>query len=454
MRLLPIAFLLFTGCPADKADDTSATDTDADTDADTDSDTDADTDTDTDTDIPEADCVEENGACVLTGTYTESMRLTADKAWLLRSAVLIGDDGASAPTLKIEPGTTIYGEGATNGFLVITRGAKIDAQGTASAPITFTADIAPGGRARGNWGGVVVSGKAPINACEVDAGCEAEGEGGTGLYGGDDPADDSGTLKYVVIQFSGTEISTDNEINGLTLQGVGSGTTVDYIQVHRNLDDGIELFGGTVDLKHLVLSEEGDDFLDWSMGYSGRIQHVLIVQADDAGNHPLELDNSEDDYAATPLTGGIVSNVTIVGSTAIAEDNFGILARRGTGGQFWNFAVTDMSAGCLAIRDAESYARFDAGSLALAYTAFACDTSFEDGDDDGAYSEDAVFAAGTGNMEVDDLKIGADYQPESGSPLLGAGMNPSDPFFDSADYIGAFDGTNDWTAGWTDWSAN
>ena len=109
MRLLPLTFLLFVACTGadDKVDDTSAADTDTDTDADTDTDSDTDADTDTDTDIPEADCVEENGACVLTGTYTESMRLTADKPWLLRSAVWIGDDGASAPTLKIEPGTTI-----------------------------------------------------------------------------------------------------------------------------------------------------------------------------------------------------------------------------------------------------------------------------------------------------------------------------------------------------------
>lgn len=407
-----------------------------------------------DTDTP---CVEENGACVLEGTIAQNMTLTADKAWLLRGPVWFGDD-TNAYTLTVEPGTTIYGEGATNGFLVITRGSKIEAVGTASAPIVFTSDQAAGSRARGQWGGLVLNGRAPINACADGTDpCEAEGEGGTGVYGGSDPADDSGTLKYVRIQFGGTEISPDNEINGLSLQGVGSGTEIDYLQVHRNLDDGVEFFGGTVNVKHLVVTEVGDDSVDWTLGYSGKIQHLLVVQSDDAANHGFELDNNEDDYAAAPQTGGIVSNATLIGSPAVEEDNFGILARRGTAGQFWNFAVTGFSSGCLAIRDEETYGHFTDGTAAIAHSAFACATNFEveaEGEEDVGGTEEAVFAAGTGNVEVPDLGLTADYQPEAGSPLLGAGATPSDNFFDDADYIGAFDGSTDWTAGWTDTSAN
>jgi hypothetical protein len=404
-----------------------------------------------------SDCVEENGACVLEGTINENLTLTADKAWLLRGGVWFGD-GATNVTLTVEPGTKIYGESATDGFLVINRGAKIEAVGTASAPIVFTTDQAVGSRARGQWGGLVLNGKAPINACaDGSSPCEAEGEGGTGTYGGDDPADDSGTLKYVRIEFGGTEISPDNEINGLSLQGVGSGTEIDHIQIHRNLDDGVEFFGGTVNVKHLVVTEVGDDSIDWTLGYSGRIQHALVVQASDAGNYGFELDNNEDDYSATPQTGGIVSNVTLVGSMSIDEDNLALLARRGTAGKFWNLAATGFTAGCLGIRDEETYAHFTDGTAEIAHSAFACTPNFEveeEGEEDVGGTEEAVFASGTGNVEVSDLMLEADYQPSAGSPLLGAGATPADSFFDAVDYIGAFDGTNDWTAGWIDTSDN
>jgi len=403
------------------------------------------------------ECVEEGGACILTGVYTDDLYLTADKPWLLRSLVQIGDD-ASNTTIKIQAGTTVYGESATNGLLVISRGAKIDAEGTASSPIVFTSDQAVGSRARGDWGGIAINGRGIINACaEGTELCEATGEGGTGTYGGNDNTDNSGILKYVVIQFGGTEISTDNEVNGLGLQGVGSGTVIDYVQIHRNLDDGMEIFGGAPNVRHLVSSDAGDDNIDWTLGYQGNIQFALVVQASDAGNHGFELDNNEDDYSALPLTGGIVSNVTLIGSSAIDEDNFALVARRGTSGQFWNVAATGFSAGCLSIRNEETYANFVGGTGAIAYSALACDSNFEleaAGSEDVGGTEDGVFASGTGNIEVSDLMLGANHAPMSGSPLLGAGMAPSGSFFTAANYIGAFDGTTDWTSGWTEYPAN
>ncbi len=438
MRFL-FAILLFplAACTGESPEDTDTSDTDTD-------------------DTASSDCVEENGACVLSGTITEDLTLTADKAWLLRGGVWFGDGSANV-TLTIEPGTTIYGEGASDGFLVINRGAKIQAVGTATAPIVFTSDQPVGSRARGQWGGLILNGRAPINACADGANpCEAEGEGGTGTYGGSDAADDSGTLKYVRIEFGGTEISVDNEINGLSLQGVGSGTEIDFVQIHRNLDDGVEFFGGTVDVKHLVVTEAGDDAIDWTLGYSGRIQHALVVQADDAGGYGFELDNNEDDYAATPQTGGFVSNVTVLGSTAIAEDNFAMVIRRGSAGQFWNIAATAFPAGCLSIRDTETYGHFTSGAAGIHHTALACATNFEEeaeGEEDVGGTEEDVFEAGDGNIETDDLGLSG-FQPAAGSPLLGAGATPPDAFFDDVDYIGAFDGTNDWTAGWTDTADN
>ncbi len=408
------------------------------------------------------DCVEENGACVLSGTYTEDMTLTADKNWLLRSKVEIGDD-QNPVTLTIEPGTTIYGEGASTGMLVITRGAKINAVGRADAPIVFTSDQPVGSRARGQWGGVVINGRAPINACaDGTPDCEAEGEGGMGKYGGSDDADNSGTLKYVRIEFGGIEVSPDNEINGLSLQAVGSGTSIDYIQVHQNLDDGIEWWGGSVDVKHILVTGVGDDGLDWDFGYHGRVQYAVVHQAGDAGNNALEGDNNPDVYDAAPTSAPVFSHLTLIGSTTIPEDNFGILARRGTAGQFWNVAAMDFTVACLAIRDQETFDHYTAGDSAFAHTRFACAQPFEEDaeKETETVTEDQVFEDGTDNQIVDNLKLGStdfanpNYQPGAGSPLLSGGGTPGNPFFDQVTYIGAFDGTTDWTAGWTTHALN
>jgi hypothetical protein len=439
MRSLVFGLSLVAACAGDK--DTSGTDTST---------------------PPPADCVEEGGACVLEGQYTEDMTLTADKPWLLRSLVQIGDD-SSEVTLTIEPGTKIYGESATNGLLVITRGADIVAEGTASAPILFTSDQPEGSRARGDWGGVAINGRAPINACTDGATpCEAEAEGGVGLYGGDDPADSSGVLKYVVIEYGGTEISPDNEVNGLGLSGVGSGTEIDYVQIHRNLDDGIEFWGGTVSVKHLVITAPGDDGIDWDLGWQGKLQFAVVQQGSDAGNMGMETDNNEENHTASPISSPTVSNLTLIGSPAVAEDNFGVLLRRGSSPAMSNVAVDGFSSGCLAIRDQATFDAFAAGQSSLDRVVLACENSFEESPDETETgTEEDVFAAGEGNLTTDDLGLvnpfdlaAPDFRPAAGSPLLGAGQAPSDPFFESVDYIGAFDESNDWTAGWTTRSVN
>lgn len=459
MRYVRLALVLSTvlACNGDKDND-SDTGADADADADADSDADSDADTDTDTDVP-ADCVDEGGACVLEGAYTESMTLTADKPWLLRSLVTIGDDSSDV-TLTIEPGTQIYGESATNGLLVITRGANIVAEGTADAPIRFTSDQAEGSRARGDWGGLVINGYGLINACsDGTTPCEAEGEGGTGRYGGTDNTDSSGSLKYVVIEFGGTEISPDNEVNGLGLQGVGSGTDIDYVQIHRNLDDGVEFWGGAVSVKHLVVTAPGDDGIDWDLGWQGNIQFAVVQQAADAGNMGWETDNNEDDNLASPVSSPTVSNVTVIGEPDIAEDNFGLLFRRGSSPTVTNVAVTGFSSGCLAVRDQATFDAFAAGTASLSHTVLACTNAFEETPDETETgTEEQVFGADATNRLAPDLQltdVGAyDYRPAAGSLLLGAGAAPQGPFFEAADYIGAFDATNDWTAGWTTHAPN
>jgi hypothetical protein len=415
--------------------------------------------TDSGTGDPGALCVD--GVGVLSGEYTEDLTLTADCSWLLSGGVLIGDD-TNETVLTIEPGTTVYGESATNGFLVVRRGSKIVANGTADAPIVFTSDLPAGDRARGNWGGLVINGRAPINACaDGTADCEAEGEGGTGKYGGTDPADSSGSLQYVRVEYGGTEISPDNEINGISFAGVGSGTAVDYVQVHANLDDGVEFFGGNVNVKHIVVSCGGDDGIDWDLGWQGKIQYALVAQCDDAGGYGIEADGNEADHTATPISNPMLSNLTFVGQPAVPEDNFGIVLRRGTGATIANTVVTGFPAGCLAIRDDATYGNLDSGDLALEHVLLGCDEPFEGDDADDILQEEDVFQAGAGNALVDPgltdtaLSADPDFRPTDGSPAASGGAAPSDSFFDSVSYLGAFDPAgSDWTDGWTQFSEN
>jgi hypothetical protein len=453
--LAALGFVPVLGCD-DKGDDSSGEESDGDTDAD------ADTDTDTDTDpIPEAECVDENGACVLTGTYTESMRLTADKNWLLKSGVLIGDDSSDV-TLKIEPGTQIFGESASNGLIIITRGAKIDAQGTATAPIVFTSDQPVGSRARGDWGGLVLNGRGWLNACDTypDTACEAEGEGNTGMYGGDDDHDNSGILKYIVVEFGGTEISTDNEVNGISVQGVGDGTVMDYIDIHNTLDDCIEFWGGAVNIKHVVCTSPGDDGIDWDLGWRGKLQYGVVQQGLGTGNNGIEADNAPKNYSAEPLTHPTISNVTLIGDAAVKGGNFGVLLRHGTHGALTNIAVQSFPGACLSIRDEEVFAAFK-GDSSIDHTVMACDAPFEvDPKADHSAAMQSIFEAGTGNSIVGDLGItdptnfaSPNFTLESASPLKTGGEAPGDSFFDAAAYIGGFD-TTDWTAGWTHHAAN
>jgi hypothetical protein len=263
------------------------------------------------------DC--EDNLCVLTGTITEDYTMTANNAYLLRGGVFIGDD-TSENTLTIEPGTIIYGETNSDGMLVVRRNAKIMAEGTAEAPIVMTSSKNEGLRTRGDWGGVIINGNAPINSCGKKGFCEAFGEGGTGFYGGTNLDDSSGVLKYVRIEFAGTLISPDNELNGLALQGVGANTTLDYIQVHMNADDGVEFFGGTADIKHLVVSGVGDDALDWTDGWQGNGQYIVLQQHLDAGDNGIEADNNGENNIAAPMSNPTLSNLTIVGSGGASSD--------------------------------------------------------------------------------------------------------------------------------------
>ena len=235
-------------------------------------------------------------------------------------------------TLTIEAGTTITAT-ATDGAglataLIIDRGAKIMAEGTAELPITFTSVTGTGS---GTWGGLIINGNAPIS----NEGGEAFVEGLVGVpYGGSDPTDNSGILRYVRVWYGGSVIGQDNEINGITLAGVGNGTIVDHCEVAYNKDDGFEMFGGTVDLTNCAVINVGDDAFDTDNGYQGRGQ-FLFVHRDDASDKAHEMDNKTDsNFDSQPRSHPIFSNVTIVGGSVNA-----VRVREGTGGDFRNYIM-------------------------------------------------------------------------------------------------------------------
>lgn len=416
----------------------------------------------------------DGNTCYLTGTFTENLNLTADKNWVLKGGVFIGDD-KNETIITIEPGTTIYGESATRGMLVITRGSKIMAEGTKDAPIVFTSSKTKGERARGDWGGLIINGLAPVNSCHVEdddgnipeGTCEAFGEGGTGFYGGDKPKDNSGVLRYVRVEFAGTLISPDNELNGIAFQGVGSGTTAEYLHVHMNKDDGVEFFGGTVNVKHVLVTGPADDMFDWTDGWKGKAQFVVLQQYDDTGDQGIEADNNAENNAATPRSKPTLSNFTIIGSPDNKDSDIGVLLREGTAAHIHNFIVTGFNEACIDFDNTETFDNAYDGSdstdeIVIENTIINCKTNFkmddeEDEDenplDDPWNLED--FVMGMTGIQEADPKINdpynftnPDFSLASDSPAKTGASVPSDSFFESVGYIGAI-GDDDWTQGWT-----
>lgn len=254
-----------------------------------------------------------DGVVTVNADITTATTWKADKIYLLKGNVFV----TSNATLTIEPGTIIKGDKATKGALIVTRGAKIQAVGTADKPIVFTSNVASGGRSQGDWGGVILLGKAPNN---VGASVPIEGISDAtdkGKHGGTDAADNSGTLKYVRIEYAGIALSPDNEINGLTFGSVGSGTTIEYVEVYRSGDDAFEWFGGSVSAKHLLAIDSWDDDFDTDNGFSGKIQfglaQRLAATADVSGSNGFESDNNATGTNGTPQTSAVFSNMTILG---------------------------------------------------------------------------------------------------------------------------------------------
>lgn len=267
---------------------------------------------------------------VVTGKSNQNFTFTNDKIWVLSGKVVVEDRGI----LTIEPGTIIKGAQGTGSLasaLVVARGGKINAVGTATSPIVMTSvndDIALGQTAGTNlgtadtglWGGLIVLGKAPASF-EGDV-TEFQIEGipaseSFGLYGGSEPTDNSGTMQYISIRHGGALIGADNEINGMTLGAVGSGTTIDHIEIVANQDDGVEFFGGTVHVSEILIWAQEDDGLDIDQAYSGTISNSVVIEGDNS-DHALEIDGGEGS-----ATGSFtLNNITLVGNQVTSKGEY------------------------------------------------------------------------------------------------------------------------------------
>lgn len=391
--------------------------------------------------------------CSLKGKYLSTqLSLTAENVYLIEDGVFIGGDNKESSTLRIESGTTL--RGLPGAFISVSRGSKIVAEGTAQKPIVFTS-LKKEGCKRGEWGGLVLNGNAPINACKTPgAVCEGVSEGikvEPVRFGGNNPEDSSGTLKYVRVEFAGYPISQDNELNGITFNAVGRGTELDYIQVHMNADDGVEFFGGTAQVKHLVLTGNEDDSIDWDYGFQGKIQFALIEQANDSADNGIEADNLKSPMDANPRSNPELSNITFLGG---AKSGYGLLLRHGTAGRLYNVIVSGFTKACLDIDSAETFKnggaqngqKVTASGLVMVNSILNCKKAFETDADD-AWSIESWYLNQADNKVVDPLLQG--WVPAGNSPALGMGITPDDLFFDPVSYIGAIGKAHeDWTAGW------
>jgi hypothetical protein len=402
----------------------------------------------------------------VSGSISESVVWTPDRKYILDGLVFV----ESGAILTIKPGTVVTGKPGS--ALIITRDGSINAQGSRESPIIMTSAQPVGKRQRGDWGGLVLLGNAPINtgAGHIEGIDQNDPRGG---YGGNADAESCGVLKYVRIEFAGYEISQDNELNGLTVGGCGSGTILSHIQVHMGLDDGIEFFGGTANLKYVLISRPGDDGLDWDRGWQGKGQFIIVHQGPDSGDNAIEADNYVEDKNAKPRSGPQLSNVTLVGSGDRKIAQRGLLLRRGTGGDLRNFLVTGFTTEAVDIRDQETVALVKTEELKASgwliinpQKQFFSQESGESDDDGGFLEQPWIESASNSNLlssrqilsGLEGLGVVPSFVPPVNSA---AEKNPvpilQDEFWDEgANYIGALRPGErvSWLDGWTAYPLN
>lgn len=402
---------------------------------------------------------------ILEGNITANRTLVASEKYILRGFVRV----KAGATLTIPPGTIIFGDKATSGTLIVERGGRLIADGTANQPIVFTSAQPVGQRSYGDWGGIVLLGNAPTNKPTTTL---IEGIP-DGPYGGNDPSDNSGILRYVRIEFCGIPITPGNEINGLTMGGVGRGTTIEYVQVSFCGDDAFEWFGGNVNCKYLISHRNWDDDFDTDFGYSGNVQFGVVLRdpaiADQSTSNGFESDNDANGTGDSPFTSCTFSNVSVFGPLGRGVANVNSLygrgahLRRNTENSIFNSVFTGWIEG-LRLDGSATQQKVNNGALDIRRNFHA------------AHSRNINVAGGATLPEIEawfnapvrgnrvfnsltDLGLNAqnfnmtapNFLPQSGSVLLtGASFGEAklqNSFFQQVSHIGAF-GTNDWTRGW------
>lgn len=291
----------------------------------------------------------------LEGIVNDHLTLDLSDNWLLSGGVFVDENAR----LTINQGGTVYADTEVTTFLSVKQGGYIFIQGESTNPIVFTP--LKDNPTYGDWGGIIINGYATINT-----GLTAEGEGGTGIYGGDDDHDNSGILRYVRVEYAGKVLGTDNELNGFSFNGVGDETIVEYIQAYKGSDDGIEFFGGTVNLRYAVSTHNQDDSFDWTHGWRGKGQYWLVQQGPDGGDRGIEADNNGDDNVLEPYSNPTLANLTLIGVNDGDSLNTGMRLREGTKGQIFNVYVTGFPKYGIRVSDEVTLQNVENGELFVA----------------------------------------------------------------------------------------
>jgi hypothetical protein len=413
---------------------------------------------------------------VISGNITGTVNWVADTIYILTGKVYL-KNGA---TLNIAPGTIIKGDTLTAGSaLIVTRGSKIYAIGTPTRPIVFTSNAPKGKRRPAHWGGICIAGNAKVNV----SGGEAPFEGGNltnpdgsttdDKYGGLNDADNSGVLKYVRIEYAGYPYQQNNELNSLTMGGVGNGTEIDYVQCSYGFDDAFEFFGGTVNAKHLVSFKGNDDDFDTDFGFRGNVQFGVVYRdtllADPvSGANAFESDNDASGSGASPYTAPVFSNMTIIGPKRTSTTNIspnhrrGAHIRRNSRMSLFNSVIGGYPVG-IKIDGDSAHANADNGLLEIKNTELVDCTTLFDSTAGVPWNITPWFTSSANSNTLGGTLAGLQLSnyltenninlvPQSGSGLLaGASFTATklgNPFFETVQYRGAFGATN-WMDSWT-----
>jgi serine/threonine protein kinase len=388
---------------------------------------------------------------VVSEDILEDARWTSDREWILQDTIFVRNDAQ----LTIDAGTTVRGE--SGAALIITPGSMLYSQGRSDAPVLFTSARPPAERERGDWGGLVLLGRAPTNAGQAHIeGIDARDM--RGQYGGEQADGTCGVVEHTIVEYAGFEAWANNELNGVTLGGCGSNTVIRHLTVAHTLDDGVELFGGTTNLEHIAIIDPGDDGLDWDEGWQGMLQHLVVIMGEESDN-AIEADNDKSEPDASPRSHPVIRNASLIGPADPDSGQRAMTLRRGTALTMSNSAVIGFPFDPIDIRGAETVATIESGESSFdkvllfsgrgdLKTTFPEETG--QADDDNGFVEAEYFTAATLGIPLDMNPSMLGQQPTEDARdalILGnSGLRqyesrlPEHEFWNrKAQYIGAFE---------------